>query len=116
MLSATLICTYVCVVCICICVLLCVVCVFVCVCIVCQYSCVDVCIGLRLMSSIILNSFTVFFELGVSQSNPGLTDSSNLPGHPPLVIHYLLLFAWNYMHDVCITSTYVVSGKSRLQY
>lgn len=40
--------------------------VFLCVCASCVsvVSCMDICIGLRLMSSIILNSFTVFFELG----------------------------------------------------
>lgn len=109
-LFATLICTYVCVVCICIHVLLCVVCV----CIVCQCSCVDMCIGLRLMSSVILNYFSHAFWVGVSPSNPGLTDSSHLAGQPLKVINYLL-FVWNYMYDACIPSTYVVSGKSKLQ-
>lgn len=90
---------------------LCVCCV--CVCIVCQCSCMDICIGLRLMSNVILNFFTVFFELG------SLSKALGSPIHLILLASLLrgfclLFFVWNYMM-LCIPSTYVVSGKSRLQ-
>lgn len=110
-LCATFIRTYVCVVCMCIRVCLCGVCV-VCVCIMCQCSYMDICIGLRLMSSVILNFFTVFFELG------SLSKALDSPIHLILLASLfrwfcLLFFVWNYMM-LCIPSTYVVSGKSRL--
>ena len=59
-LCATLICTYVCVWC-----AYAYVCSYVlCVCIVCQCSCMDMCIGLRLMSSVILNFFMCSLSWG----------------------------------------------------
>lgn len=80
--------------------------------------CLQVWMGLKLMPSLFLNcSLAVFFELGVSQSNPELIDLLNLSGQLALVIHCLLFFflAGIIRMLLCLPSIYVGCGKSRLQ-